>query len=29
MDLEDNEYIDLETMRENLHQMVREVYAQP
>ena len=25
----DDECIDLETMRENLHQMIREVYAQP
>ena len=27
--IDDDECIDLETMRENLHQMVREVYAQP
>lgn len=26
---EADETIDLETMRENLHQMIREVYAQP
>ena len=26
---EDAEMIDLETMREDLHRMVREVYAQP
>ena len=27
--IDDDECIDLETMRENLHKMVREVYAQP
>lgn len=26
---DDQEAIDLETMRENLHQMINEVYAQP
>ena len=29
MELEDEEMIDLETMREDLHRMVKEVYAQP
>ena len=29
MELEDEETIDLETMREDLHRMVKEVYAQP
>ena len=29
MVVEDNEMIDLETVREKLHQMVREVYSRP
>ena len=29
MVVENSGLIDLETMRENLHQMVREVYSQP
>lgn len=28
MEFKDSEFIDVETMRENLHQMVREVYTQ-
>ena len=27
MEFKDSEFIDVETMRENLHQMVREVYT--
>ena len=29
MDCKDSEFIDVESMREDLHKMVREVYAQP
>ena len=28
MDFKDSEFVDVESMREDLHQMVREVYAQ-
>ncbi len=28
MEFKDSEFIDVETMREDLHRMVREVYAQ-